>query len=380
MPDNRKGFLDILRIAATCMVVLMHTVTGAVNIMDVNAYPTHRTALLLIMDLVTWCVPVFLMISGYLFLDPLREADFRTMLGKYCRRVLLALFLFGVPFACLEWIAVNRTVRAEMVWEAFLMVLRGQGWTHMWYLYLIFFLYLFTPLLKKLLSFLPRSGLYAGMGVLFIGCSGLPFLNKVLGREELPILPEEAIYLFYYLCGYFMVTGRTAYAMRMEERHSTEAEKDGMEWRKAFHGRKVLQGGGSGFLVLLVLLTGVLAGMIYSRSFGNWGLQMAYNYPPTVLLSVLIMWIAMEIEERYSRGPVWKRLVGRRLEGTAALAFTIYLIHPLFLNVFYKFLGFSPLNYPLYLSLPFFFVATLALSVLGAWMLRKIPVLRKYVL
>ena len=157
---KREIFLDQLRVAATCAVVMLHTVTGVMDHTDMSVYPLEKKVFLVVLDLICWCVPVFLIISGYLFLNPERNLNMKKMLTKYCRRILLALFLFGVPYACLEQIAAERRSGVDMVGKAFLMVLRGESWSHMWYLYLILVLYLLTPLIRLLLRYLPRPVLY----------------------------------------------------------------------------------------------------------------------------------------------------------------------------------------------------------------------------
>ena len=83
------------------------------------------------------------------------------------------------------------------------MTLMGHTWSHMWYLYLILFLYLITPLLKKVLRVLPVWGVAAMMAVIFLGSSVAPFLNKVLDVNSIPVLPDGGVYFLYYLCGYF---------------------------------------------------------------------------------------------------------------------------------------------------------------------------------
>ena len=62
----RKQFLDVLRVLATCAVVLMHVLTGATDVTDASIVPEYRSLLLSVMDLVTWCVPIFLLMSGFL--------------------------------------------------------------------------------------------------------------------------------------------------------------------------------------------------------------------------------------------------------------------------------------------------------------------------
>lgn len=203
---HREYFLDRLRVAATCAVVLLHTVTGVMDTTDMSLYPLEKTVFLVLMDLITWCVPLFVLISGYLFLNPGREITFWKMISKYCRRILLALLLFGIPYACMEQMLMQRCFRFEMIWVAFLMVCRGETWSHMWYLYLILVLYLVTPALRWMLSRLPKSAIYALLAFLAFGSSILPFLKKLFGWEWMPVLPDGGIYFFYYICGYLFVS------------------------------------------------------------------------------------------------------------------------------------------------------------------------------
>ena len=199
----RKQFLDVLRVLATCAVVLMHVLTGATDVTDASIVPEYRSLLLSVMDLVTWCVPIFLLMSGYLFLNPERTLTYPVMIKKYCRRIALAILLFGVPYAASELVVAERTFRIRMIPEALKMTLTGHTWSHMWYLYLILFLYLITPLLKKVLRVLPVWGVAAVMAVIFLGSSVAPFLNKVLDVNSIPVLPDGGVYFLYYLCGYF---------------------------------------------------------------------------------------------------------------------------------------------------------------------------------
>lgn len=352
--NQHQSFLDMLRIAATCAVVLLHTVTGVMDTTDMSVYPLEKTVFLVALDLITWCVPVFVLISGYLFLNPDREITFRQMLLKYCRRIVLALFLFGVPYACLELIAGERTFRPDMLLKGVVMVLKGQSWSHMWYLYMILILYLITPGLKAVLKKCPRGVIYLVMALLFAASSIFPFVKKLFALENLRVLPDGGIYLFYYLCGYlFAVSDRK----RSESISSLKADEGSGKW----------------VMPAAALAAILLAGMVLSRLIGNYSVQMAYNYPFTVVLALLVFYLAAQMEEK-CRGQE------RFLKNTGALCFTIYLVHPVFLNILYKFLHVTLLDFPIGFSLPVFFAAVLALSVFTAWLLRKIPGLARYVL
>lgn len=350
----RKQFLDVLRVLATCAVVLMHVLTGATDVTDASIVPEYRSLLLSVMDLVTWCVPIFLLISGYLFLNPERTLTYPVMIKKYCRRIALAILLFGVPYAASELVVAERTFRIRMIPEALKMTLMGHTWSHMWYLYLILFLYLITPLLKKVLRVLPVWGVVAMMAVIFLGSSVAPFLNKVLDVNSIPVLPDGGVYFLYYLCGYFFAVREVC------------VDKGRNVW--------------------LTAAVAVLAlGMILSRTLAGFSIQMAYNYPFTVLLAVLLFAAGWNGSIKKHRLP-WQE--------AGALSFAVYLVHPVYVNLLYKFVKITPFTVleqcgvqsvaagqtVLILLLAAFCLVVLALATATAWVLRKIPVLRKYVL
>ena len=350
----RKQFLDVLRVLATCAVVLMHVLTGATDVTDASIVPEYRSLLLSVMDLVTWCVPIFLLISGYLFLNPERTLTYPVMIKKYCRRIALALLLFGVPYAASELVVAERTFRIRMIPEALKMTLMGHTWSHMWYLYLILFLYLITPLLKKVLRVLPVWGAAAVMAVIFLGSSVAPFLNKVLDINSIPVLSDGGVYFLYYLCGYFFAVREVC------------VDKGRNVW--------------------LTAAVAVLAlGMILSRTLAGFSIQMAYNYPFTVLLAVLLFAAGWNGSIKKHRIP-WQE--------AGALSFAVYLVHPVYVNLLYKFVKITPFTVleqcgvqsvaagqaVLILLLAAFCLVVLALATATAWVLRKIPVLRKFVL
>lgn len=376
--NKRELFLDRLRVAATCAVVLLHTITGIMDITDMSEHPFEKTVFLVCMDLITWCVPVFLMISGYLFLDLSKEITFLRMLTKYCRRILLALFVFGVPYSCMELVMTEHTFRAGMPVEAFLMVCRGRTWSHMWYLYLILLLYLITPGLRFLLKKVPLPFWYAVLGLLLLFCSIFPFVNKLMGQAALPMLPDGGIYLFYYLCGHLLVrrrkstgTGKsccwihTGGHLLVSGRKQKGENSGGAD---AIYSGEIFRRVAAGAVILL------FAGMAVSRLAGDYSVRMAYNYPFTVVVSLLLVWLAAEAEKE--TGPKNTTL----LITAGGLCFAVYLVHPVFLNFFFKFLNITLFDYPIGFSLPVMFAAVLLLSVVTAWVLRKIPALKKYVL
>lgn len=403
--QEREEFLDKLRVAATCAVVLLHTITGVTSSTDMSTFPFEYKVFLAALDLICWCVPVFVLISGYLFLNPAREISMWDMLAKYCRRIVLALFLFGVPYACLEQVALEHTFKINMLGKGFLMVLRGESWAHMWYLYLILVLYLITPALKWLLERIPRPAVYAFLGALLTAGSILPCLAAFLEWKYPTALLSSLIYLFYYMCGYLFAVRRNT-GVREEENGAGPGEKSGEQMRhRAEPGEKsgeqaphraeqekiccdgrMAEAQERRRRTCTWILPGAAAvlalGMAVSRLFGIQTALTAYNDPRAVLLALLL----------FGSGFAWSRGGRKSAENTAkntglwkqrqasALTFTVYLVHPVFLNIFYKFLHITPLDFNIWVSLPLFSLGTLLFSTAAAWLLRRIPVLRRYVL
>lgn len=384
----RKQFLDVLRVLATCAVVLMHVLTGATDVTDASIVPEYRSLLLSVMDLVTWCVPIFLLISGYLFLNPERTLTYPVMIKKYCRRIALAILLFGVPYAASELVVAERTFRVMMIPEALKMTLTGHTWSHMWYLYLILFLYLITPLLKKVLQILPVWSVGTVMAVIFLGSSVTPFLNKVLDSNSIPVLPDGGVYFLYYLCGYLFAVREVC----VDKAESSRTSGKGMETgdtTEPVRGKRI----GNVWLMAAAVL---MMGMILSRTLAGFSIQMAYNYPFTVLLAVLLF--AAEWNGRRDGAASTAREKNRThripWQEAGALSFAVYLVHPVYVNLLYKFAKITPFTVleqcgvqsvaaghaVLILLLTVFCLVVLALATATAWVLRKIPVLRKYVL
>ena len=373
----RKQFLDVLRVLATCAVVLMHILTGATDVTDASIVPEYRSLLLSVMDLVTWCVPIFLLISGYLFLNPERTLTYPVMIKKYCRRIALAILLFGVPYAASELVVAERTFRIRMILEALKMTLMGHTWSHMWYLYLILFLYLITPLLKKVLRVLPVWGVAAVMAVIFLGSSVAPFLNKVLDVNSIPVLPDGGVYFLYYLCGYLFAVREVC----VDKAESCGTSGKGME---AGLDTEPVRGKRTGN-VWLIAAAVLIMGMILSRILAGFSIQMAYNYPFTVLLAVLLFAAGWNGSIKKHRIP-WQE--------AGALSFAVYLVHPVYVNLLYKFVKITPFtvleqcgvqsvaagHVLLLFLLLVFWLLVLVLATATAWVLRKIPVLRKFVL
>jgi len=159
-------WLDNARILAMFAVVLLHVSAGVVLGNDVgteywwfgNIYDS----------VVRWCVPVFVMISGALLLDSSKQEDFFTFYAKRLSRILVPILVWSIFF--LAWAFFNNAAEGNELTgkELFKMIFSGKPHYHMWFLYMIACLYLFTPYFRKIVAHSSRKELIFLIVITFI--------------------------------------------------------------------------------------------------------------------------------------------------------------------------------------------------------------------
>jgi len=151
-PTNRIVYLDYLRVFATLAVMILHISAQKWYTTDVNSFDWKTFNFF--NSIVRWGVPVFVMISGALFLN--RDLSVQKIFSKYVLRLLLA---FGVWSAIYAGFAEGDTLtRAGMLLE---------GHYHMWFLPMIAGLYICLPFIKAIISSEKRLQYYLALAFLF---------------------------------------------------------------------------------------------------------------------------------------------------------------------------------------------------------------------
>ena len=329
--NTSTAFLDVLRWSATAMVVLLHVVSGVTAILSAEMTPDQRAVYYTLKALMTAGVPLFLMISGALLLNPEKEISVKKIFTHYLRRILLALLLFGTIYAVIELAVTEGGFSPDMLLQGFLNTLSGKSWAHMWYLYELAGLYLAAPLLRILIKNASRKVLEYGLILGFIFSSLIPFGEQLTGFNLNFTYPFSGIYLFYFVFGYYLLK-----YIKITPRLSAAAA--------------VVT---AGFLIV---------DMGFLKIF-----RVSYDSPFIVLLSACLFLTASGSGVRVS----W-------MSAHRNLCFGIYLVHPVFLNFFYKFLDTTPLDLG-YGGIPLFWAGTFFCSCLVSWVMQKISPLKKYV-
>ena len=142
-------WLDNSRIIAIFAVVMLHVAAGVVTGTDIgttnwwfgNIYDSG----------VRWSVPVFVMISGALLLDPNKKEDLLTFYKKRLSKIFIPILIW--TFLFLIWAFLKGQISGNEISIIHLLkrILSGKPHYHMWFLYMILCLYLFTPFFRKVI-------------------------------------------------------------------------------------------------------------------------------------------------------------------------------------------------------------------------------------
>ncbi|MDF7639846.1 acyltransferase family protein [Lactobacillus sp. ESL0791] len=142
MKTKRIYYLDFLRIIATFAIIIIHVSSQR----PYYSQPVHSftwQSLNFWSSIMRWGVPIFVMISGVLFLDPKRPISTKKLFTKNIWRIVCATIFWHFFYACYTFLFENHSY-------ATLIRLLIKGYSHLWFLHMIIGLYLLVPLLRKI--------------------------------------------------------------------------------------------------------------------------------------------------------------------------------------------------------------------------------------
>lgn len=333
---GRVTYFDWLRGAATFAVVVLHMFNKMLTDHSVAelGVPLVLVWTELQLVLTRWAVPVFLMITGALLLDPSRRIGW-PKIGRYVARMVAVLLIFCPVYTCMSARAVTIAAIVEGLGKA----LTQESWDHLWYVYALIGLYALTPMLAEYVRSASRQLQRATLLVLAVPTLVIPTINFATGTHLVTFVWVTSS-LFYYLLG--------SYAHRYLH----------------LDARTSLLGQGA----LAVGMVAIAAIVTTQHRYPKWLIR---PESPLVALWSLFVFLAAKAH-----------LDGRPAPAPLAFASThslgIYLLHPLTLIVLYRRLWWMP-----YQTLPPVLFELVVLGIVYgvtlplAWALKRVPGLDK---
>ncbi|SEW40004.1 acyltransferase [[Clostridium] fimetarium] len=329
--NKRKMWIDYLRIISAFAVIMIHVVYLGRLTFWVG---TDTTICLIFFNSLCFAVPIFVMITGYLQLNPEKEYNFK----KSIIRIVSVLCIFGVIYAWMELIFIEHAISFDQIGKTIINMIQGKSWVHLWYLYMLIGLYLIIPFLRTWIKYASEREIKYFLILNFVFNSVLVRLAHY-GISSAFYIQISTIFPFYLVLGYYLGN-----------------------YRKKVSGKVI----GIAWCVCLVSLYIVSA---YLKILFD-----AYNYNNiiTIVMVILIFLTFKTLPEVH-----WGRNAKACIDSFARCSFGIYILHMVFVNALYKFLKVNPYKY---WTVIFWIVISLVIFILSwitSLLLMKLPFFRK---
>lgn len=207
----RLRYADVLRAGGIVAVVILHSAAPAVGHPGEIPWSTWHAANL--MDSASrWCVPIFVMLSGALLLDPSRRekpgAFYRKRLGR-----------IGIPLASwcafyLWWTGIY--FDTPITWRGALAAIAlGSPYYHLYFLFVIAGLYLCTPILRAALAGPDPSIRRLAMVIPLVLASIGDLVSHLLNLGSTSALGLFVPYVGYFVAGHVLATASVSPRLRL---------------------------------------------------------------------------------------------------------------------------------------------------------------------
>lgn len=372
---DRNLSFSWLRVLGTIAVIALHVLFSGAGIHEDNISDSQYIVTEMIVSLTMWAVPIFLMVSGALLLDPAREITIAKILRKYLKRVLVALVICSVLFRIIDIVMDGEPFTFFNLMGALEDLFMGDGWSHLWYLYLLVGIYLCLPFFRMIARHLDRSSAILLLVLSLVFLSILPTLEGFELYSAFYI-PVQTIYPFYFFLGYILKQKIliksnsdhtfSSVSVRSESTTATTSTADSQA-RDALPNIsdcRVNSQAAWALLIIGMLLSLLFSWMSYQSGFENFSVFRNYYALPVIMQSVGIFMLFMK----------WKPA---KLSGIVALidsqSFGIYLLHMILVRLILRYWGFNPYLYDGFVTMLLYagLVALVLFVTLGVTLLLK---------
>ncbi len=344
---------DLMRVYACIAVVTLHACSwilvyrgnGASEIWSLNN---------MLRAVFRWAVPVFIMLSGAIFLAGEKSEPDAVFLRKRLRRVGIPLVFWTAIY--LAYIHGPRQAPLDPVRD-FYAILKGQPYYHLYFLFVMLGLYLITPALKTVIRHASPKEFKTYLIIILVITSASAILNKIAGGKDPNAFSFFVPFIGFYLAGYQL--------------RRVMLSKTGTLFALA------------AFLACAVVtiyeprILPLIPGIKKPETFD---LIFTYGNPATIIMSLCAYLILSNPPLNRLIAPENSAQSNPTLRLIAKSTFGVYLIHPLVLEpITFIYFRVFPGVLPQYQEIPVFVFVTLMLSFLIILPLTQIPFLKNLV-
>ncbi len=208
--SGRVDFADALRALATASIVFLHVSSPIAQ--NPGMYPSARWWIAnVVYSLTRPSIAIFVMVSGFLLLSPIKEESIALFFRKRFARIVVPFVVWGaVYFFWKTHGEISATACARLGKE----FIEGPVYYHLWFIYTIVGIYLATPVFRVYVRHASRSNYLYLVSTWFIGTCLYPLVSRFCGiAVGIPIMTAGG-FLGTFLLGDFVRTLETTKRVR----------------------------------------------------------------------------------------------------------------------------------------------------------------------
>jgi len=195
---KRLLWVDVMRVVAIYFVVLVHTSTLPLNLLDIRSSFPYIVSF----SLVKVCVPLFVMLSGALLLGKQESISF--FFSKRAIKVFLPWILWTFIYMAWNYNVHSYHPSNSSQWKYFFEL---TFFSQLWFLPLIFSLYILTPILRLFVTNMTKPQRIYLIIAWFVFVSLVPFFHTGTTfprADDAGLVPLSIYYSGYFILGYFL--------------------------------------------------------------------------------------------------------------------------------------------------------------------------------
>lgn len=336
---KRIVYFDVLKIVTCFMVVLIHVISRTWYTLDLKS---NEFIFLTILDSICRCaVPIYLMISGAIFLNEDKDITIKDILKKYILNIFLIYLFWNILYSVVNIVVNNKTLNIDIIKNIFVSTILGNGVFHLKFLVTIIGFYLCVPFIRCITKKENKKILQYLIILLFIFTCVPSVLNILNINLKYPILFSG--FTLYFILGYYL---------------------NKFEINKKYRYIIYILGLISLIITPVLTINDSINNSIYSEKYFYYGSFNVYLYSASLFL--LFKNVFDKTKET------------KLLNNLSKLYFGVYLIHGLVLGLLMKF---NIFGLSLNLSIKTLVISCLVffISLIVSFILSKIPFIKKLI-
>ena len=347
---ERLVWLDLLRIAASLLIVMLYITANQLRAMLIEAPGWQTVNLYLAFSRAA--TPLFTMMSGVLFLGLGKQRSLKQLFQGPLKKIVVIYFFWSFLYAMFSLFTQPPIPSSEIIPTVLRRTLESSD--HMWFLPILISLYLISPFLQLILDHSDKAIIEYGVALMVVSTIGHTFS---MGWDFLPFAEPLQTFVAKFPIGHLMLFA--GYFLLGNVIHRYFKPNQLTSW-----------------LLYLTLPVGVLlnASLTHFASQQAGETTLTFSTPlslMTFMVAVPIFWLFQNKIKQISFSTNTKKLFATIARQTLG----VYLIHPMVLFGLDKFFHFTPLSFNPIISVPVLTLLAFSLSALIINGLKRLPFL-----